>query len=64
MSSLTKEATIEIQEAAKFNYMKRLREEEEKEELANRVKKAIAESKINKPKAAASKTPVVESKGN
>lgn len=42
---LTKEQIIEIQESAQFNVMRRLREQEEKKELAERVKQRVEESK-------------------
>ena len=41
---LTKAQIIEIQEAAKFNYMRRLREQEDKKELKVRVAEKVAEA--------------------
>lgn len=43
--ALTKQDIIEIQEAAKFNHMRRLREQKEKEEFKKSVEEKIAESK-------------------
>jgi len=42
---LTNEQVIEIQESAKFNYLKRLREKENEEELVATIEKRVAESK-------------------
>jgi len=44
---LTKQQIIEIQEAAKFNYMKRLREQQELKQHEETVKVKIAESKVS-----------------
>lgn len=41
--ALTKAQRIEIQEAAKFNYHKRLREQEDKKLLQEQIAKKIAE---------------------
>lgn len=40
---LTKKQIIEIQEAAKFNYLKQLKEREDREKLAKAVEKRIQE---------------------
>jgi len=49
---LTNAQIIEIQESARFNYLKRLREKENEEELVATIEKRVAESK-QKPKATA-----------
>lgn len=47
---LTKEAIIEIQTAAEFNYKKNLRAQEEAKELKKAVEEAVKESKPKKDK--------------
>lgn len=47
--ALTKSTIIEIQETAKYNYMKRLKEQEEKKKLQEIVEAKIAERTEVKP---------------
>ena len=49
---LTNEQIIEIQQSARYNYLKRFREKEEEKELVATIEKKVAESK-QKPKATA-----------
>lgn len=46
---LSKKAIIEIQEAAKWNFKKRVREAEEKKAQEEAIKKAVEESNAPKP---------------
>lgn len=46
---LTKAQIIEIQESAKHNYLRRLREQEEKAQFQEELEKTIAEQTGKKP---------------
>jgi len=62
--SLTIPQIVEIQEAAKFNYAKRVKESGEKDELAKRVEERLEKERADRNASKSSKTTSATKKGN